>query len=289
MKEYLNILRIPQYSKNLFIFLPLFFALQLTNVHLLVRAGLAFVFFCLIASGVYIFNDYYDKEEDRQHPTKKMRPLAAGRVAAGSALALGALLTAAGLLGAWLLDVSLLYLSFLYLILNIFYTLKLKHVPLLDIFSIALGFVVRIFVGGVVTGVKIYPWIIVMTFLLSLFLALGKRRDDVLIFLNSGEKARKSVDGYTLSFIDGSMVVMAAVTIVSYVMYTMSPEITAKFGTGHLYLTTIFVILGVMRYLQITMVEQRSADPAEILIRDSFLQIAILGWIVMFGLLIYLQ
>jgi len=128
-----------------------------------------------------------------------------------------------------------------------------------------------------------------MTFLLSLFLALGKRRDDVLIFLNSGEKARKSVDGYTLSFIDGSMVVMAAVTIVSYVMYTMSPEITAKFGTGHLYLTTIFVILGVMRYLQITMVEQRSADPAEILIRDSFIQIAILGWIVMFGLLIYLQ
>jgi len=289
MKEYLSLLRIPQYLKNLFIFLPLFFALQLANVHLLGRAGLAFVFFCLLASGVYIFNDYHDREEDRRHPTKKMRPLAAGRVDAGSALALGALLTAAGLAGAWLLDVSLLYLFLLYLILNIFYTLKLKHVPLLDIFIIALGFVVRIFVGGVVTGVRIYPWIIVMTFLLSLFLALGKRRDDVLIFLNFGEKARKSVDGYTLSFIDGSMVVMAAVTIVSYVMYTMSPEITAKFGTGHLYLTTIFVILGVMRYLQITMVEQRSADPTEILFRDSFIQIAILGWIVMFGLMIYLR
>ncbi|MDI6616246.1 MAG: UbiA family prenyltransferase, partial [Syntrophaceae bacterium] len=200
MKEYLSLLRIPQYLKNLFIFLPLFFALQLANVHLLGRAGLAFVFFCLLASGVYIFNDYHDREEDRRHPKKKIRPLAAGRVAAGSALALGALLTAAGLAGAWLLDVSLLYLFLMYLILNIFYTLKLKHVPLLDIFIIALGFVVRIFVGGVVTGVRIYPWIIVMTFLLSLFLALGKRRDDVLIFLNSGEKARKSVDGYTLSF-----------------------------------------------------------------------------------------
>ena len=152
-----------------------------------------------------------------------------------------------------------------YLVLNISYTIKLKHVPLLDIFIIAFGFVIRIIVGGVVTGVKIYPWIIVMTFLLALFLAMGKRRDDVLLFLNSGEKARKSIDGYTLDFIDSSMVVLAAVTIVSYIMYTMSPEIMAKFKTGHLYLTTVFVILGIMRYLQIMMVEQRSADPVEIL------------------------
>ena len=217
-----------------------------------------------------------------------MRPLAAGRIAVKNAITVGILLTVAGLGGAWSLDMSMLYLALFYLVLNISYTIKFKHVPLVDIFIIAFGFVLRIFVGGVVTGVTIYPWIIVMTFLLSLFLALGKRRDDVLLFLRDGTKARKSVDGYTLNFVDNSMVAMAAVTIVSYIMYTMSSEIITKFKTNHLYLTTVFVILGIIRYLQITMVEQHSADPAEILLKDSFIQIAILGWITMFGLLVYL-
>lgn len=289
IRDFFLLMRPWQWTKNLFIFLPLFFALQFNNLHLLAKAGLAFVFFCLLASGIYIFNDYNDRDEDRRHPKKKMRPLAKGSIKAKSALTVWILLTMTGLLGAWLLDMSMLYLALFYLVLNISYTIKFKHIPLLDIFIIALGFVIRIFVGGVVTGVKIYPWIIVMTFLLAMFLALGKRRDDVLLFLNSGEKARKSVDGYTLNFIDSSMVAMATITIVSYIMYTMSPEIIAKFNTDQLYLTTVFVILGIMRYLQITMVEQRSADPTEILLKDIFIQIAILGWITMFGILIYLR
>jgi decaprenyl-phosphate phosphoribosyltransferase len=123
---------------------------------------------------------------------------------------------------------------------------------------------------------------------LALLLAMGKRRDDVLLFLNGGGRARKSIDGYSLHFIDSAMVVLAAVTIVSYIMYTMSPEIMAKFKTHHLYLTTVFVILGILRYLQILIVEQRSADPVEILWTDTFIQIALIGWITIFGLLIYL-
>jgi len=289
MRDLFLLIRPWQWTKNLFIFLPLFFALQLYNLHLLAKSGLAFASFCLLASGVYIFNDYHDREEDRSHPKKKIRPLAAGKVTVKKALTFGVLLTVAGLLGAGLIDMSMLYLALFYLVLNISYTIKFKHVPLIDIFIISLGFVIRIFVGGVVTGVKVYPWIIVMTFLLSLFLALGKRRDDVLLFLNDGDKARKSIDGYTLNFIDNSMVAMAAITIVSYIMYTMSSEIIAKFNTDHLYLTTVFVIFGVMRYLQIVMVEQCSADPSEILLKDSAIQISILGWIMMFGFLIYLQ
>jgi decaprenyl-phosphate phosphoribosyltransferase len=289
IRDLFRLMRPLQWTKNLFIFLPLFFALQFNNLHLLAKAGLAFVFFCLLASAVYIFNDFHDREENRGHPQKKSRPLAAGRVTTKSALSSGILLAAVGLLGAGYLDISMLYMSLLYLALNISYTIKLKHFPLLDIFIIAFGFVIRIIVGGVVTGLKLYPWIIVMTFLLALFLAMGKRRDDVLLFLNSGERARKSIDGYTVNFIDSSMLALAAVTIVSYIMYTMSPEIIAKFKTGHLYLTAVFVILGIMRYLQIIIVEQRSADPVEILWKDSFIQIAIIGWITMFGLLIYLR
>jgi decaprenyl-phosphate phosphoribosyltransferase len=289
MRDLFLLMRPRQWTKNLFIFLPLFFALQFHQLDLLAKAALAFVFFCLLASAVYIFNDYHDREEDRDHPGKKTRPLAAGRVTPGVAAGSALLLAAIGLLGAGYLDMSVLSMALLYLALNIAYTIRLKQVPLLDIFIIAFGFVIRIIVGGVATGGRIYPWIIVMTFLLALFLALGKRRDDVLVSLSSGERARRrSIGGYTVAFIDSSMVVLAAVTIVSYIMYTMSPEIIAKFKTGHLYLTTAFVILGIMRYLQIILVEKRPADPAEILWKDSFIQISLIGWITMFGLLIYL-
>ncbi len=288
MRDLFVLLRPKQWTKNLFIFLPLFFSLQFHQLHLLAKAGLAFVFFCLLASAVYIFNDYHDREEDRRHPRKRARPLAAGRVTPGSAAVGGVLLAAGGLLGAAYIGLPMLGMSLLYLALNIAYTLKLKHVALLDVFVIAIGFVIRIIVGGVATGGRIYPWIIVMTFLLALFLAMGKRRDDVRLSLSSGEPSRRSVGGYTVDFIDGSMVALAAVTIVSYIMYTMSPEIAAKFGTGHLYLTTVFVILGILRYLQLIVVEQQSADPVEILWKDPFLQVSLIGWITMFGLLIYL-
>lgn len=288
MRDLFVLLRPKQWTKNLFIFLPLFFSLQFHHLHLLAKAGLAFVLFCLLASAVYIFNDYHDREEDRRHPRKRTRPLAAGRVPPASAAFGGVLLAAGGLLGAAYIGLPMLGMSLLYLALNIAYTLKLKHVPLLDVFVIAIGFVIRIIVGGVATGGRIYPWIIVMTFLLALFLAMGKRRDDVRLSLSSGEPSRRSIGGYTVEFIDGSMMALAAVTIVSYIMYTMSPEIAAKFRTGHLYLTTVFVILGILRYLQIIVVEQRSADPVEILWKDPFLQVSLIGWITMFGLLIYL-
>ena len=278
-----------QWTKNLFIFLPLFFALQIYHPAILIKAGLAFAVFCMLASSIYIFNDYHDIDEDRLHPRKKMRPLAAGRTSVAKALCMSAALLTFGLTGAWLLGFSTFYLALTYIALNVAYTIKLKHIPIIDIFIIASGFVIRIFVGGAVTGIKIYPWIVVMTFLLALFLALGKRRDDVLIFINNGEVSRKSIDGYNLAFIDSGMMAMASITIVSYIMYTMSAESIAKFKTDHLYLTAIFVIFGIMRYLQIVMVEQRSGAPSEILLKDKFIQLSIFGWILTFFLLIYLH
>jgi decaprenyl-phosphate phosphoribosyltransferase len=287
MQNIFLLIRPWQWTKNLFIFLPLFFALQMHQPLMLVKAGLAFIVFCLLASSVYILNDYFDRETDKLDPRKKMRPLAAGKISVRTALMLAAFLLAVGLFGSWLLNIALFYLALFYITLNIAYTIKLKHIAIVDIFIIAAGFVIRIFVGGVVTGVKIYPWIVIMTFLLAMFLALGKRRDDVVIFLMNGESSRKSIDGYNLTFIDGSMMVMASVTIVSYIMYTMSHEIITKFKTDHLYLTTVFVILGIMRYLQIAMVAKRSGDASEILFKDYFIQLSVIGWIITFGFLIY--
>jgi decaprenyl-phosphate phosphoribosyltransferase len=288
MKEFVNLLRLWQWTKNLFIFLPLFFSMHINRLDLLMKAGAAFLIFCLITSTIYIINDWLDIEDDRLHPKKKDRPLASGKISKKTAAIAIVIFSTSGIILSYLLSVQMFYLVLFYIGLNIAYTVKLKHIPILDIFIIASGFVVRIFVGGVVTQVKIYPWIIIMTFLLALLLSLAKRRDDVLLLLESNQKARKSIDGYNLQFLDMTMMAMAAITIVAYIMYTMSAEVIARFRTDKLYFTTLFVILGIMRYMQIALVEHKSGAPTEVLLKDRFLQFAILGWIISFGILIYI-
>jgi decaprenyl-phosphate phosphoribosyltransferase len=289
MKDYLALFRIPQYIKNLFIYLPFFFALKLTDLHLIVKVTGAFIAFSFIASAVYIFNDLCDQEDDRRHPQKKNRPIASGRISRTKAKSAMTLLFAAGITMSALLSLTMFYLVLFYTVLNLAYTLKLKHIAILDIVVIAIGFVLRIFVGGAVGEVKIYMWIVIMTFLLALFLALGKRRDDVLIYLNTNNLPRKSIDGYSLVFIDASMMIMAAITIVAYIMYTTSPEVMVKFGTDKLYLTALFVLLGILRYLQLSLVTGNSGNPTELLLKDRFIQITIIGWLVTFGVMIYLK
>src|SRR6185295_8765692 len=175
----------------------------------------------------------------------------------------------------------------IYIVINILYSFLLKHIPILDIIVISSGFLLRIFAGGILANVPISHWIVIMTFLLSLFLALAKRRDDVLIFNESGEKMRKAVDGYNLEFINAAMMIMAAVIVVSYIMYTLSEDVMQRIGSKEIYFTTIFVIAGLLRYLQISFVENNSSSPTHVLLRDRFVQLTILGWLVSFFLLLY--
>jgi len=280
-------MRPSQYFKNLFIFAPLFFGLKITNIELLLSAFVAFLSFSLIASAVYIFNDYHDVEEDKLHPTKKNRPLASGSISKKAALLLMLMLLLVGLCIFSLLGRQMLYIVFVYLVINIAYTIKLKHVAIIDVFIISIGFVLRLFIGSAVTNVELSMWIILMTFLLALFLALAKRRDDVLIFLSSGDKTRKVIDGYNIDIVNLSMTIIASVNIVSYIMYTVSPEVIKKAHTDKLYLSVVFVLLGIMRYLQITFVEKKSGSPSDILLRDRFIQLTISGWILTLWILIY--
>lgn len=287
-KDYLQLVRPQQYLKNFFIFLPLFFALKATEAALLLKAFWAFLVFCLVASVVYIFNDYFDRTWDRLHPIKRNRPLASGRVTPREAFILAGLLLAVALiLGIWFLDYQTLLLIAVYCLLNLVYTLRLKHVAIVDIATIAIGFVLRVFVGSTATSVPLSHWIVVMTFLLALFLALAKRRDDVLLSRHNSQEMRKSVVGYNLEFLNTSMVIMASVVLVSYVMYTVSPEITMKTGHQYLYLTSFFVVLGLLRYLQNIFVKEKVGSPTEALVGDKFLQLVILGWILSFAFLIY--
>lgn len=292
IKNYVRLLRPGQYLKNSFIFLPLFFSAKMGHIELLTKNFISFIAFCLIASAVYILNDLRDVEDDKKHPVKRFRPLASGHILPGQAVKVMASLLIAGfslsvyissLLNSYLL---LLILCF-YLLLNILYTVKLKHVAILDVTIIAIGFILRLFTGSITSGVPLSMWIILITFLLALFLALAKRRDDILISQENSQNIRKSIDGYNLEFINAAMVVMASLTVMSYIMYTISPDVVARVRSDRLYLTTGFVVVGLMRYMQVTFVEQTSGAPTKVLGRDRFLQLVILGWIISFIFILY--
>lgn len=276
-----------QYIKNLFIFLPLFFAIKITDTVLLTNTVIAFIAFSLAASAIYTFNDYYDIEEDRQHPKKKNRPLASGAISKVQAVVIMVVLLVSGF--ALMTTESLQAVAILaaYVIMNIAYSFYLKHIAIIDVVVIAIGFVLRLFVGSVVTGIQLSMWIVIMTFLLALFMALAKRRDDVLIFLETGKKMRNVINGYNLQFLDTAMAIMASVVIVAYTIYTTSAEVVERFHSQYLYLTALFVILGIMRYLQIAFVHLDSGSPTRIVLKDRFMQLTILAWIVSFVWLLY--
>ena len=288
MKNIFKLIRPHQYIKNLFIFLPLFFAGQINNVELLIDALSAFIAFSISASAIYILNDYLDIEEDLQHPKKKQRPLASGAISKKSAIVLMSVFFILGISLMGLLSLQALVILGAYITLNIGYSFYLKHIALLDVTIIAIGFVLRLFVGSTVTGIPLSMWIVIMTFLLALFMALAKRRDDVLLFLNTGKKMRKVIDGYNIQLIDGAMMIMASVVIVSYILYATSIEVVQRLNSNYLYLTALFVILGIMRYLQIAFVELDSGSPTRIVLKDKFMQVTILAWVLSFAWIIYL-
>lgn len=289
MSSYIKLLRVSHWLKNLFLFLPLFFSGKFIEDPIAaVNVIIGILCFSLTASVVYIINDIRDVEDDKLHPEKKHRPFAAGTVktSSGIILAIVLLLTSMGV-GYWLDPYFLIVLGS-YFILNLAYSIKLKHVPLLDISIIAVGFVLRVIAGGVIPDIYVSHWILIMTFLLALFLGLAKRRDDVKIFLESGKKMRKSVDGYNLEFINTAMSLMGGVTIVAYIMYTISDDVTERLG-NNLYITSLFVILGVLRYLQITFVKEKSGNPTKILMKDLFIQFTLLGFALTFAILLYIN
>lgn len=269
-----------QYIKNLFIFAPLLFTFQIGAVSVM-QVLYAFMLFSIMASGVYIYNDLKDIEADKLHPTKKNRPLASGQVSISTAKKLIYFLTISPIILAFFIDYELSAVLLAYLVLNIFYSLGLKHIAILDIFIISTGFVLRLFAGSAITNITLSMWIIIITFLLAIFLALAKRRDDV-ILSSKGMNTRKNINGYNLEFVNAAMVLMAGVVTISYIQYTISSDVIERIGTEYLYITSFFVVLGILRYMQITFVEQQSGSPTKIVAKDTFLKSTVLFWLVSF-------
>ena len=286
---YLKLLRPKDWAKNLFLFIPLFFGREIFNIQKLIAVSWGFIAFSLIASSIYIINDYRDREDDRKHPVKCKRPLASGAVSPASALVICGLLLIAGFGLAWWIRDKFLFVLAIYFLINLGYSLGLKAISILDIIILAVGFVLRIKAGSVISYVPLSEWIVIMVFLLAVFMAIGKRRDDVLLKLSSGTDMRKSIKGYNLELLNVLLALVCAVIVVAYFMYTMSPETTQRMGTERLYYTCIFVLAGIMRYLQIIYVSTDSGSPTKILYKDRFIQITLLLWIASYILILYLK
>ena len=287
--EYLKLLRPKDWAKNLFLFLPLFFGRKFTDVHLLILVALGFVAFSCVASSIYIINDYRDREDDRKHPVKCKRPLASGAVSASSALIICAILLVAGFTIAWLIRDKFAFVLGIYFLVNLGYSLGLKSIAILDLVLLAAGFVLRIKAGSVISYVPLSEWIVIMVFLLAIFMAIGKRRDDVLLKLSTGTDMRKSIKGYNLELLNVLLALVSAIIIVAYLMYCMDPRTVSNMGTYRLYYTGVFVMAGIMRYLQIIYVAADAGSPTKILYKDRFIQVTLLLWMASFFVILYFR
>jgi decaprenyl-phosphate phosphoribosyltransferase len=286
---YLKLLRPKDWAKNLFLFVPLFFGREIFNLGKLFHVALGFIAFSAIASSIYIINDYRDREDDRKHPVKRNRPLASGAVKPSTALVICGVLLVLGFGLAYGIRDKFFFVLGIYFLINLAYSLGLKAIAILDIIILATGFVLRIKGGSVISYVPLSEWIIIMVFLLAVFMAIGKRRDDVLLKLSSGDDMRKSIKGYNLEFLNILLAFVCAVIVVAYLMYTMSPVTIANTGSSRLYYTCIFVLAGIMRYLQIIYISTDSGSPTKILYKDRFIQITLILWGISYVLLLYIK
>ena len=294
MKNYLKLIRVEQWVKNFFVFLPLFFSGNILNSFLFQKSIFAFIVFSVTASSIYIINDYFDIESDKKHPEKKNRPLASGAISKSTAKILFILFI--------LLSVSIIFFGGLffeasfwkfgiiiaaYFVINLLYTGKLKHVAIVDICIIAAGFVLRVLAGGYATGIYISQWAILLTFVLALVLAIGKRRGELINAQISG-KTRKALDGYNVQFADIALSISVTLAIVCYLMFTLSPEVQKKFHPRVFY-TVFFVVFAFLRYLQQTLVYNKTESPTKIIYKDRYIQITLVLWVIVFLLQIYFK
>ncbi len=276
----------------MFVVLPLFFSGSLLNPWCWQQAAIAFMAFSAMASSIYCLNDIRDIAADRQHPKKRHRPLAAGEISVRSAYFLMVFLVIASLGICFLSDKThafpLMQIMCIYFVMNIAYCLKLKQYAIVDVFIVSLGFVLRVVAGGVACDTWLSPWLICMTFLIALFLAFAKRRDDVVLREKTGKAIRRNTERYNLDFVNQTLGILGAVTMVCYIIYTVSPEVEIRMGSQYVYVTSLFVLAGILRYLQVAIVDYKSGSPTKILLRDRFIQSCIVMWILVFAIIIYL-
>ena len=280
-------LRPDQWTKNLIVFAALIFAVKLLDPAALALASAAFLIFCVLSGCVYLINDVSDREADRQHPLKRLRPIASGALGASTALAWAIGLSVVALAAAYALRPLFALTAAAYLALFALYSHTLKHVVILDVMSIAIGFVLRAVAGGLVIGVPVSDWLLVCTILLALFLGLAKRRHEITMLADGASGHRRILEEYDPYLLDQMIAIVAAATLVVYIIYCASPETADRFGTRLLVLTTPFPIYGIFRYLYLVHRKHGGGSPSDLLLRDRPLLSCVALWGIAVVLLIY--
>lgn len=285
--KYLKLLRFHQYIKNLLIFAPLFFAADIFNIDLLTKCFYAYASFCLTASSLYIFNDLCDIEYDCKHHIKKNRIIASAKINKKQSFCIMLILAFSGIALLSFQSKDALIILILYIIINLMYSIWLKHIVIIDIIIIAIFYLVRLYIGSIISNIPLTIWIVILTFIFALFIALSKRRNDIIIYSSTGTITRKVIDGYNLKYINYSIIILSILSIAVYFLYTCSSTIISTFKSQHVYLTSIFVIIAIIRYLQILFLKKKADDPVKIFCTDYLLSISFFFWILTFGLIIY--
>jgi 4-hydroxybenzoate polyprenyltransferase len=288
LKAMLRLMRPLQWAKNAFVLAPLFFSKQLFQTDSLVRAVEAFVLFSLIASFLYIVNDWRDVEADRQHVRKRLRPLAAGTVSIGEAALMLAGLAALVLAVLLVMQPGRSFLAVvaLYVGSALSYSFSIKHVPLLELFVVASGYVLRVIAGSLAIAVEPSPWILATSGLVAFLIVAGKRRADMANNLDP-TKSRQSLSGYTINYLDHIISIAAGMTILSYILFTVSDYAITRFHSQYLVTTSVFVGYGVLRYLKLIMIDDGADNPTELVVRDVGLLASVIAWAVTLLIIIY--
>jgi 4-hydroxybenzoate polyprenyltransferase len=277
-----------QWTKNLIVFAGLIFAHQLFHIRPFVQTIAAFGLFCLLSSAIYIINDIKDVERDRQHPLKSKRPIAAGELSIHRAAIAAMIIAGGALLGAFWLDAGFGVVALIYFVLLFAYSFWLKHLVILDVLTIAIGFVLRAIAGAEVIDVEFSSWLLLCTILLALFLGLSKRRHELVLLGNNAQSHRKILEEYSPHLLDQMIGVVTASTLMAYALYTMATETIEKFGTSYMILTIPFVIYGIFRYLYLVHHKELGGNPTTVLVTDKPILINILLWGVVSIVLIYM-
>ena len=267
-RNLLRSLRPEQWSKNLLVFAALIFSEKLFDPAAVRVAIAAFAIFCALSSVVYLFNDVADRESDQQHPLKKHRPIAAGTLSVGTALGAAAVLGTAAIGAAFLLSVPFGLVATAYLALMSLYSGPLKHIVIIDVLTIAIGFVLRAVGGAAALGVAFSHWLLVCTFLGAVFIALAKRRHELVLLADGAASHRPILGEYSAYLLDQMIAIVAASTLIAYTLYTISPETVGKFGTVWLELTIPFPLYGIFRYLYLVHRREGGGSPADLLLND---------------------
>ena len=277
IRDILFSFRPKQWTKNFFIFSALVFDRQLTNSKSVITTLSAFIIFCALSSSVYLFNDLFDIEADKNHPIKKNRPIASGRLSTKLAVIIGVVLSIGALFVAYKLSINFFLICLAYLIINLLYSKWLKHLPVIDVLIVASGFVLRVAAGVTLVEVERFsPWLYVVTTLLALFIGFGKRRAELALLAGSANQHRTVFEGYTLDFLDQLITIVSGTTIIGYSLYTFSAP---NLPNNHAMMLTIpFVLYGIFRYLYLIKVKESGGAPEELLMNDRPLQLTILLW-----------